>query len=632
MATLYLEAPDERPRAVRLMRPVTTVGASEDNDIRVDTADLQPTHAQVSRDGDDFLIVGMLRDMTINGRREKKKTLDDKDIIRIGRLKMTFFAREEDVPKPPPVFKSAQAGVPQAATVEVKSAYKRVHEFSIKLLENASTESLVDTILDSLIELTGADKGFLVLLEDDPSGAEGRHPVVRAARNVEQSNVQRSLDLLSDSILAKVIETKRPVIVADALADEQWSASESIVHLGLHSVMCSPLLKRGELLGLLYVGNNRVTNLFDDAAMDVMSVFSAQASLLLSQAQRIDELHEQKSALEDKLEDLRFGSIVGACDSMKDVYKRVRKVATADISVLITGETGTGKELIAKEIHENSPRKRGPFVVINCGAIPENLLESELFGHVRGAFTGAVATKAGRFQAANGGTLFLDEIGEMPLSLQVKLLRALQEHVVSRVGDTKTEPVDIRVVAATNRILEQEIKSGRFREDLYYRLNVVNVALPPLRDRDDDLEILAKYFLSRAAEEHNRRVRGFSKSCLIAMKKYAWPGNVRELENRIKKAVVLAEKTLIVADDLDLREEDVEEILSLADAKERFQTRYINKVLEMNAGNRTKTARDLGVDPRTVFRHLEKQTSSIPPEDGKEGLTVGPGDDRPPRL
>ncbi len=625
MASLYLEAPDERPRAVRLIRPVTTIGASEDNDIRVTTAELQPTHAQVSKDGDDYLIVGMLRDMTINGRREKKKTLDDKDIIRIGGLKMTYFVSEDDVPKPPPVFKSAEAGQPQAATVEVKSAYKRVHEFSIKLLENASTESLVDTILDSLVELTSADKGFLVLLEDE-------HPVVRAARNVERANIQHSLDQLSDSILAKVIETKKPVVVADALADEQWSASESIVHLGLHSVMCSPLLARGELLGLLYVGNNRITNLFDDAAMDVMSVFSAQASLLLSQAQRIDELHEEKTALEDKLEDLRFGTIVGACNSMREVFKRVRKVATADISVLITGETGTGKELIAKEIHENSRRKKGPFVVINCGAIPENLLESELFGHVRGAFTGAVANKIGRFQAANGGTLFLDEIGEMPLPLQVKLLRALQEHVVQRVGDATTEPVDIRVVAATNRVLEDEIKAGRFREDLYYRLNVVGIALPPLRARDDDLDILAKYFLARASDEHGRRVKGFSKSCLVAIKKYRWPGNVRELENRIKKAVVLADKSLITADDLDLREEDVEEVLPLADAKERFQARYINRVLDLNGGNRTKTARDLGVDPRTIFRHLEKQSAVIPPEDGSEGLTVGPGDDRPPRL
>jgi transcriptional regulator with PAS, ATPase and Fis domain len=248
---------------------------------------------------------------------------------------------------------------------------------------------------------------------------------------------------------------------------------------------------------------------------------------------------------------------------------------------------------------------------------------------VRGAFTGAVATKDGRFQAANGGTLFLDEIGEMPMSLQVKLLRALQEHVVTRVGDTKNENVDIRVVAATNRVLEDEIRAGRFREDLYYRLNVVNVELPPLRERAEDMDILAKYFLSRASEEHGRKIKGFTKSCIVAMHKYRWPGNVRELENRIKKATVLAESALITAEDLDIQPEDLEEILPLQEAKDRFQIRYINKVLERNGGNRTKTARDLGVDPRTIFRHLEKVQQledPIPPEDGEPGLDVDESD------
>ncbi|MEQ8567883.1 MAG: sigma 54-interacting transcriptional regulator, partial [Deltaproteobacteria bacterium] len=200
------------------------------------------------------------------------------------------------------------------------------------------------------------------------------------------------------------------------------------------------------------------------------------------------------------------------------------------------------------------------------------------------------------------------------------------------VGGRNAIKTNVRIVAATHRDLSQMIRQGLFREDLYYRLNVVGIGLPPLRAREDDLDILAKYFLARASEEHGRRVKGFSKSCLVAMKKYRWPGNVRELENRIKKAVVLADKSLITADDLDLREEDVEEILPLADAKERFQARYINRVLDLNGGNRTKTARDLGVDPRTIFRHLEKQSAVIPPEDGSEGLTVGPGDDRPPRL
>ena len=244
---------------------------------------------------------------------------------------------------------------------------------------------------------------------------------------------------------------------------------------------------------------------------------------------------------------------------------------------------------------------------------------------MRGAFTGAIATKQGRFQAAGGGTLFLDEIGELPLALQVKLLRALQEHVVIKVGDNRPERVDIRVLAATNRVLETEIAEGRFREDLYYRLNVVNLHLPPLRDRDEDLVIIAKYLLTLAVREQSSAVRGFSKSCLAAMRAYRWPGNIRQLENRIKKAVVLTDRTLLSAEDMDLRPEDVEEILPLSEARMRWEARYISEVLERNGGNRTQTARDLGVDPRTIFRHLAKKDSPIPPETGEVGAELDDG-------
>ena len=293
---------------------------------------------------------------------------------------------------------------------------------------------------------------------------------------------------------------------------------------------------------------------------------------------------------------------------MQEVFRKVEKIAPTDISVLITGETGTGKELIAREVHNRSPRAGKPFVTINCGAIPENLLESELFGHVKGAFTGAVANKPGKFQAADGGTLFLDEIGEMPLELQVKLLRALQEKVVYRVGDTRPETVDIRIVAATNRELEKEIAGGRFREDLYYRLNVVNVELPPLRERGDDVLVIARYLLSRYSREYDAKVKGFSPNAAVAIRKHNWPGNIRQLENRIKKAIVLCESTVIGPEDLGLTGDVLPQILTLAEAKEKFQRDYINEVLELNNGNRTKTARDLGVDPRTMFRHLEKES------------------------
>jgi transcriptional regulator with PAS, ATPase and Fis domain len=292
---------------------------------------------------------------------------------------------------------------------------------------------------------------------------------------------------------------------------------------------------------------------------------------------------------------------------MQELFRRVERLATTDVSVLITGETGTGKELIARELHERSPRRRGPFVAINCGAVPEGLLESELFGHVRGAFTGASSTRTGRFQAAHGGTLFLDEVGEMPPALQVKLLRALQDKAVVRVGDTRTEAVDIRVVAATHRTLTREIQAGRFREDLYYRLNVVELHLPPLRDRGEDVLLIARYLLGRFAPALGARVQGFSPEAAEAIRRAPWPGNIRQLENVLKRACVLSDHSLLSVEDLGLSAAEEPPVVPLSEAKERFGRDYINRILAKNGGNRSKTARDLDVDPRTIFRHLERE-------------------------
>ena len=300
---------------------------------------------------------------------------------------------------------------------------------------------------------------------------------------------------------------------------------------------------------------------------------------------------------------------------MQEVFRKLQKVASADnISVLITGETGTGKELIAHEIHRRSARVNNPFVVVNCGAIPENLIESELFGHVKGAFTGAVASRPGKFQVADKGTLFLDEIGELPLNLQVKLLRALQERTVYRVGDSKPEKVDIRVVAATNRVLEDEIREGRFREDLYYRLNVVTLFLPPLRERGDDVLIIAKALLSKHAEEMGSHVQGFTPQALSAIKKFNWPGNIRQLENRLKKALVLCDRTLLSPERLRSWERTPNRPSCRSRRRKRSSSgKYVLEVLERNNGNRTQTARDLGVDPRTIFRYLEREQNPLPP-------------------
>jgi transcriptional regulator with GAF, ATPase, and Fis domain len=463
--------------------------------------------------------------------------------------------------------------------------------------------------MDAVIEITNADKGFLIL-------AEAETLDIKVARNLNRENIADAITQLSDSIIAKVVRTRKPVIISDAMHDDEFSSAKSVMHLKVSSVICVPLLDRGRLLGLIYVGNDSIRDLFQDQTLRVLTVFSSQAALIVSNALLLNELRHDNKRLHDRLEQYRFGEIVGTSPPMQSVFRKVEKIAPTDISVLITGETGTGKELIAREVHNRSPRAGKPFITINCGAIPENLLESELFGHVKGAFTGAVANKQGKFQAADGGTLFLDEIGEMPIELQVKLLRALQEKVVFRVGDTRPESCDIRILAATNRDLEKEIANGRFREDLYYRLNVVNVELPPLRARGDDVLVIARYLLSRYSREYDAKVKGFSPNAAVAVRKHNWPGNIRELENRIKKAIVLCESTVIGPDDLGLTGDVLPQILTLAEAKDKFQRDYINEVLALNNGNRTKTARDLGVDPRTVFRHLEKEggEGETPPE------------------
>jgi len=621
------------PRTFVIHKPVTTIGRALGNDVAVPSAGLGDTHAQVLFDGRDFNLeeVDKVGEILINGKKKRRARLVHGDRLTLADVELSFSmfdephmpARRSDAPGADD--RSEPSSDAQLLVTQQQLAgLRKLYEFSEKLMTMKNIDPLLEAMLDAVIEVTGAEKGLILLNDDAFAATEARRddssPArqrIRASRNVKREAVTEPSGAISDSIVRKVIETGRPVIVSDALTDAQFNTSESVLALRLSSVMCAPLVAQGHVQGVLYVGNDRVKGLFERNQLDVLSIFASQASLILQNALLLSALRADKEKLVAELKDKRFGEIIGACPSMMEVFRKLQKVATTDISVLITGETGTGKELIAREVHRRSARASGPFVVINCGAIPENLIESELFGHVRGAFTGAIAARAGKFQAANGGTLFLDEIGELPLNLQVKLLRALQERVVYRVGDSKPEKVDIRVVAATNRVLEEEIRGGRFREDLYYRLNVVNIFLPPLRERGDDILIIAKALLSKHAEELGSHVQGFTPPALAALRKYPWPGNIRQLENRIKKGLVLCDKSLLAPEDLDLGKEEANSILPLEKAKEEFQRKYVLEVLERNNGNRTQTARDLGVDPRTIFRYLEREANPPPPGGSK---------------
>jgi transcriptional regulator with GAF, ATPase, and Fis domain len=592
------------PVLVAIHKPVTTIGRALGNDIAVPDPSVANHHAQIVFNGRDFQLEEVDREaeILINGKKKRRARLVHGDRLTIGRAQLGFgMFTEMELPESTEKSRNADGDI---------AGLRRLHAFSERLMTVSSVDELLEALLDDVIQLTGAARG-IVLLCDMGEGKDAA-PRVRASRNVGPEALQDPSGAISDSITRQVIETRRPVIVSDALTDTTFGKSESVIALKLSSVMCVPLLSQGETLGALYVANDEVKHLFERRQLDLLTIFAAQASLILQNAMLLSALRADKEKLQGELEDKRFGEIIGACASMMEVFRKLQKVAATDISVLITGETGTGKELIAREIHRRSNRAAGPFVTVNCGAIPENLMESEMFGHVKGAFTGAIASRAGKFQQADGGTLFLDEVGELTPQLQVKLLRAIQERVVFRVGDNRAERCDIRIVAATNRLLEEMIKTGEFREDLYYRLNVVNLWLPPLRDRGDDVFIIAKALLSKYADEMDSAVRGFSPQALAAIRKASWPGNIRQLENRIKKALVLCEKTLLGPEDLDLGGDAESPIVPLEKAKEDFQRRYVLEVLERNNGNRTQTARDLGVDPRTIFRYLEKEHNPIP--------------------
>ena len=578
-----------------IYKKITTIGSGADNDIICEGPGVEASHAMFYLEADGFWIEPCSRraEVYVNGKRVKKKSVvQNQDTIAIAGLTGTFSLYDD-------------AKVPESASHkdlddDAFHVVQKLQKLAEALGKDYTVSTLLEGIMDEVVDLVNAEKGFLVLVEDGV-------PRIRVARNVNRETLLDAEGMISDSIIKHVLETMEPLIISDAYSDKAFNAAASVINLRLSSIMCMPLLDRGNILGLIYVGNDNVVNLFRQNDLDMLRIFASQTSLILANAIKASDLEFRNHSLEKELAQLKFGNIIGSCYAMREIFRMVEKVAATDVTVLIEGETGTGKELIAEELHRRSRRARGPFVVINCGAIPENLLESELFGHVKGAFTGAVQTKMGRFQQANGGTLFLDEIGEMPMDLQVKLLRVLQERCVSKVGSNVSETIDIRVIAATNKHLEEEVSAGRFREDLLYRLNVITLQLPALRDREDDIILIARSLIQRYAKDLNMTPKLLSADAIQAMKQYRWPGNIRQLENRIKKGLILSEHAMIEPRDLDLDPEFLKPVLTLAEAKDDFQRRYINEILEMNNGNRTKTAQVLGVDPRTIFRHLEKE-------------------------
>jgi transcriptional regulator with GAF, ATPase, and Fis domain len=384
-------------------------------------------------------------------------------------------------------------------------------------------------------------------------------------------------------------------------SDSQGTSTEQRVQ----ALLAVPLEVFGAVRGVIYADTCDPALRFGIEHLRKLAAIGSLAAMALENARRLRWLEVENERLHEEI-DLEH-NMVGNSLRMREVHRFIGKVGPMDATTLIYGESGTGKELAARAIHEKSPRASKPFVAINCAALPENLLESELFGYEKGAFTGAVAQKKGRFEVAEGGTVFLDEIGEIPLSLQPKLLRVLQQRELDRLGGTRTIPVNVRIIAATNRSLSDAVQDKTFRQDLYYRLNVVSLTLPPLRERRDDILQLADYFLKKFAARANRQIAGFSQEARTCLEAYDWPGNIRELENALERAVALGSCELILPEDLPeplLEKAGSSKVGGYHDAVAEAKRRLITKALQENAGNYTHAAKALGLQPTYLHRLL----------------------------
>ncbi len=454
--------------------------------------------------------------------------------------------------------------------------------------------SIERELLAAIFEITPAERGAVLVIEDSLDE-------IRAAIGLDRNmGRERRPISISRTIASRALREKTAVLISDIQASQE--DSPSIQGSPVRALAAIPFVSGGRSTGILYA---ETTATFDDRHFQWLIAAAGIASLAVEKLSWIEKAEDAHRQLRSES---RFApKLIGDSPAMLSLYKVIARVARSDSTVLVLGETGTGKELVARQIHASSARSDKPFVAINCAILSENLLESELFGHERGAFTGASAQKLGKIEVARGGTLFLDEIGELALPLQAKLLRVLQEREFERIGGLRPIAADIRLVAATNRDLVREMEHGRFRQDLFYRLKVVSLTLPPLRERADDISLLANFFAARQAERLGRRILGISPEALAALRRYSWPGNLRELENVIERAAVLGSEEWIGLDDLP------EEILQLGTAVEAPAPMYhdairaakrqtILQCFTQTGGSYTETAALLGIHPNNLHR------------------------------
>jgi Nif-specific regulatory protein len=555
----------------------------------------------------------------VNGLPIQEHTLAHGDQIALGDVQFLFLLHEEEVGTPAVAFDEADLITrstvrlqpdaalylrPEKVLAELPQTARIARELNTLLKISTTINSIRDRrnlqhrLFELILEVIPAERGAILLVDRSQDEfatvcgwdrKSGRDDSIRVSRTITNQVLREVVALLSNDIFENECIGETPSLVASSVC----------------SLLCVPLVVFNKPLGVIYVDTTDPAARFDEGHLQLLTAIAGIAAIALENTSRFEDLQIENQRLQQEV-NLNH-TMIGESAPMQAVYSFIAKAAPTPSTVLILGESGTGKELAAYAIHLNSSRPTKPFVAINCATLTETLLESELFGHEKGAFTGAFAQKRGKLEIADGGSIFLDEVGELAPTLQAKLLRVLQNRDFERLGGTKPIKVDVRVIAATNRNLEEAIKSGGFRQDLYYRLNVVSLVMPALRDRREDIPLLASYFLSSYSKKCKRKVTGLSSDVRLILGRYDWPGNVRELENTIERAVVLGSSSLIMVEDLP------ERILeSMAQPDDSGSTYYegvqaakrqlIIKALTKTEGNYTEAAKLLGVHPNNLHR------------------------------
>lgn len=577
------------------------IGRDSRNQLPIPDGRVSREHCVIVPQEDGFLV----RDLDshngteINGARVREQMLDSGDCIGVGGTVLQFLAGDEVVfdgasaredtvsiclDQPPAQLAAAE----QSALLRVSTM---LHSFYVMYRERASSaRSLLERyLLSLLLDVIPANHGAILLYEDTRDEPTSLCLDERERQSHSPVRINRQL-------------IERVLTESCGLVVDGGSRGASALEAPAHSLLLAPLTIRGQACGLIYLEGRA----FGENHLQLLMSIAQLASMAMENAFHIEWLDAENQRLEAELHPDHH--MIGSSPPLRELQKNIARAAQAQATVLIQGETGTGKELVARAIHQSSPRARKPFVAVNCAALPETLLESELFGFEKGAFTGAAGQKKGRLELAEGGTVFLDEIGEIPLQIQVKLLRVLQERQVERVGGTQPIKLDIRLVAATNRNLEEEVRAGRFRQDLFYRLNVVTLKTPALRDRPSDIVPLAMHFAGRFAEQCGRRIAGIQPEAQAYLAQYEWPGNIRELENAMERAVVLGADDMIRLEDLP---ESIREIrqpagvgraLPLQEAIDDAKRQAIVRAFEQAGGDHPAAAKLLGVHANYLYR------------------------------